>query len=229
MVSKITIGDVRGLLMNADKRPVLRLLPELDEVSRGYALAHLGDAEDIAKQVWLLNATDWIRGEYDILLNLCKDLDYSGFDRELHTFSLKIAEDALKDSSKKTHDKQGCKVLKEGLSFLDSKRKWINGEVSNKELRKRIYELWDVYRAANNQSNWATYWAAYKIASSAASLSAEEAAYNTISWAVYRTEYRDEERKKQLELLGDILEDSVGIQRGFEGESLESKVSEGGL
>jgi len=211
MVSQVTIGDIRGLLVDADKRPVLRLLPEMDEVCRGYAIAHLGDdgcsLEDITEQVWVLNVTDWIRGQKTISFNLCKTLDYSGFDRELHEFALRIAEDLFN-----SHEKKGGKILKGTRELLEIKRRWIEGEVSNKELREDRIAYWDAYK---DTGDWEVFgaasWAAYGVAYGAASLDAD--------WAAYRAA----EAKNKLELLGDMLEDSVGIKRGFKGESLDSK------
>jgi len=219
MGSKVGLGDIRGLLIDSDKRPVLRLLPQMDEVSRGYAIAHLGgdgcSIEDIANQVWILNTTDWIRGLDYIPWILCKNLDYSGFDGALHEFAVKVAEDFLV-----SHEKREGEALKESWDLLELKRKWMEREISDKELEKAraadLAAFWDAYGVADR----AAYWAADR--------AAEEAAYKTISWAVHRAEYRDVEKKKQLELLGDILEDSVGIQGGVEGKSLESKVLEGG-
>jgi len=207
MGSKVGLGDIRGLLVDADKRPVLRLLPQMDEVSRGYALSHLGgdgcSIEDIASQVWTLNVTDWLREQKKISRDLCKDLDLSGFDMALHEFALRIAEDLF------NHEKKGWKVSKESWDLLDIKRRWIKGEVSDEELR----EAKDAYRVGASAASWAVYGAAY--------------------WAAYRVAYHAAysaaDRKRQLELLADILEDSVGIQRGVEEKSLESKVLAGGL
>jgi len=226
MVSKVTIGDIRGLLMDSDKRPVLRLLPEMDEVCRGYALAHLGDIEAIASQVWVLNVTDWIRGQKIISFNLCKTLDDSGLGRELHEFALKITEDLLRP-----HEKQGGQVFKESWKLLEVKRRWIKGEVSDEELREA--------RAASSSAYSATYGAASRPGYSAAR-SADRAADTAVywagsrtaswaaSWATYWAADTAAERKKQVELLGDTMEDTVGIERGFKGENLESKVSKGG-
>jgi len=217
MVSKVTIGDVRGLLVEADKRPVLRLLPEMDEVCRRYALAHLGDIEAIASQVWMLNATDWIRGQDELSWNLCKTLDYSGLDRELHEFAIKTAEDFFIFKKK-----QGGQVFKESWKLLEVKRRWMKEEVSDEELREA--------RAASASSS--AYSSVDTVAYWAVNGAADKAAYMAAYWDAYRATDRATdraaERKKQLELLGDILEDAVGIERGFKGESLESKVSEGG-
>ena len=225
MVSEVTIGDIRGLLLDTDKRPVLRLLPQMDEVCREYAIDHLGDAgcslEDIASQVWLLNATDWIRGQDCITGYLCKNLNHSGFSRVLHEFAIKVAEDPLR-----FHEKQGGRVLKESWELLDMKRRWIDGEISDKELGKAraiyrdIYRI-DVYLVADR--------AAYSSADLAAYLAAYWAAYGTVNGIANGTANEAIERKKQVNLLGDMLEDSVGIERGVKGESLESKVSGGGL
>jgi len=207
MVSKVTIRDIRGLLMDSDKRPVLRLLPEMDEVCRGYALAHLGDIEAIVSQAWMLNATDWIRGQKKISFNLCKTLDYSGCNKELHEFALRIVEDLFN-----SHEKKGGQVSKESWELLKLKKRWIDGQVSDKELREARIAYWDTYLA--------TGWAAYG--------DADWAAYGVASLDAYWAAYRAAEANNKLELLGDMLEDSIGIERGFKGESLESKVSEGG-
>lgn len=44
MGNKMAIGDMRGILMNPDKRLVLLLLPQMDEILREYAIAHLVDS-----------------------------------------------------------------------------------------------------------------------------------------------------------------------------------------
>ena len=195
MVSEVTIGDIRGLLMDADKRPVLRLLPQMDEVCRGYAIAHLGDIENIAGQVWLLNTTDWIRGQDEISLNLCKNLNHSGFSSVLHEFAIRVSEDSLR-----SHEKQGGQVLKESWELLDMKRRWMEGEISDKELD----DARNVYRNVYRNAYWAAYEAAdeaaYRAASSAADLAADRAADRAVK------------RNKQMELLGDMLEDSVGLR-----------------
>jgi len=220
MDSKVGLGDIRGLLVDSDKRPVLRLLPDLDEVSRGYALSHLGDAEAIAKQVWVLNATDWLRGKDEISWNLYKTLAYNGFSRVLHEFALKITEDFLV-----SHKKQGGQVLKESWELLLLKRRWMEGEILDEELdNARTAE-----RAASRAAHMAAYWAANRVA--------HMAAYWVAYWAAYMAAYMAADgaadwaadKKKQVELLADILEDSVGIERGVEGKSLESKVLTGGL
>jgi len=221
MDSKVGLGDIRGLLVDSDKRPVLRLLPQMDEVSRGYALSHLGDAEAIAKQVWVLNATDWIRGHYEISWRLCKDLDLSGFDRALHEFAMKIAEDLFN-----FHEKKGWKVSKESWELLKVKRRWIGGEVSDEEFKKE--------RVAYRSASWVAYWAVDLIAYWAADMDADLAANLAISWAAYYgpSYYGPSwvgEEKRQVGLLGDMLEDAVGIERGVEEKSLESKVLTGGL
>jgi len=226
MVSKITIGDVRGVLMDSDKRPVLRLLPELDEVSRGYALAHLGDAEDIADQVWLLNATDWIRGGDYLTGYLCEDLVFTGFSRVLHEFALKVAEDFLK-----SREKQGGEILKKSWDLLGVKRRWLEGEISDRELEKARdaegYTYWTVGWAADRDAVSAADMTAYRSADMTAAELVSRAAVGTTSTATDWAAYRAAVQKKQLELLGDMLDDSVGIQRGVKEESLESKVKKG--
>jgi len=220
MVSQVTIGDIRGFLVDADKRPVLRLLPQMDEVCRGYVIAHLGDIESIAGQVWLLNTTDWLREQNEIYGELYKTLDYMGFPRVLHEFSMKIAEDSLR-----SHEKQGGQVLKTSWELLKVKRRWMEGEISDKEFddARAAYRVGD--KAADRAADWDVGWAAYWAASRSAYQAAYWAAYGTADVSAYSAAYR----KRQLELLADILEDAVGIKRGFEGKSLESKVSEGGL
>jgi len=223
MGSKVELGDVRGLLMDADKRPVLRLLPQMDSVSRGYAIAHLGDdgcsLEDIASQVWTLNATDWLRGQDEFSWSLYKTLAYSGFDRALHEFAMKVAEDFLRDRKK-----QGQKVSKESWELLHLKRRWLDGEVSDEELK----DSRDVYRDSYTDVEVVAYWAASRIADWAASFAAYWAAVRAIDWATVRAADGAAVQKGQMDLLGDMLEDSVGIQRGVEEKSLESKVIEGG-
>ena len=208
MGSKVGLGDIRGLLVDTDKRPVLRLLPQMDSMSRGYALSHLGDAgcsiEDIADQVWLLNATDWMREQKKISWNLCKDLDDSGLDRVLHEFALKIVENFLI-----FNEKQVDKRFKGTWDLLQIKRKWLEGEVSDKTLDNTRDADWAAYSAASSAADWAAYRAADRAAYWAAYSAADRAAY----WATDRAA----EQKKQLELLGEMLEDSVGIERGVEG------------
>jgi len=212
MGSKVGLGDVRGLLVDADKRPVLRLLPQMDSVSRGYAIAHLGDdgysIDDIAEQVWVLNATDWLRGQDEFSWSLFKDLDSGGFSRALHEFAMKVAEDFLR-----TEEKQGQKVSKESWELLGVKRRWIEGEISDKELKD------------SRATDWAANGAVYRAAFWAVDRAVDRAAYMAAYWAAYSAA----DRKRQLELLADILEDSIGIQRGVEEKSLESKVLAGGL
>jgi len=215
MVSKVTIGDIRGLLVDADKRPVLRLMPEMDEVCRGYTIAHLGDAETIASQAWMLNATDWIRGQKKISFNLCKILNSGGFNRELHQFALRIAEDLFN-----SHEKQGIKILKVTCELLERKRRWMEGEVSDKELNEARVVCLDAYGAVGWDVDWAVYGAVY----SATDWSADWAAYGAADWAADWAADAAVVIKKQLEWLGELLEDAVGIERGFNGESLESKV-----
>jgi len=208
------LGEVRGLLVDADKRPVLRLLPEMDEMSRGYALSHLGDTgcslEAIADQVWLLNATDWLRGQDELSWSLYKTLNHRGFSRVLHEFAMKVAEDFLRDRKK-----QGGQVLKKSLELLEVKRRWMKGEISDQELR----EATDAYRVAASAASWAALGAAY--------WAADRAAYHAAYWAEHSAADGDVEKKKQVELLVDMLEDSVGIQRGqvrLLGEMLEDSV-----
>jgi len=240
MGSKVGLGDIRGLLVDADKRPLLRLLPQMDEVCRGYALAHLGDAgysiEGIAEQVWLLNATDWMRGVDKLSWSLYKKLNHSGFSRVLHEFAMKIAEDFLRD-----REKQGQKVLKESWDLLQIKRKWMEGQVSDKELdnaRNAFRDAdwaayWAAYRAANWDADWAADLAANWDADWAAYWAADRVAYAAAYWAASRiadwAAHGAAVQKGQMDLLGDMLEDSVGIQRGVEEKSLESKVLAGGL
>jgi len=239
MAHKVTIGDIRGLLLDADKRPLLRLLPRMDEVCRGYAIAHLGDIEIIANQVWVLNATDWLMEQKQISRNLCKDLAFSGFNRVLHEFAIKIAEDSLR-----SHEKQGGQVLKTSWELLKVKRRWMEGEISDKELDDARAALGAAYRAADWAAYWAThsaadwathsaadwaadraaerfvnltaywaavravdwaaYWAADGAADGAADLAADRAADRVVNWAVVR--------KNQMNLLGDMLEDSAGLR-----------------
>ena len=205
MGSKVGLGAVRGLLVDADKRPVLRLLPQMDEVCRGYAIAHLGgdgcSIEDTASQVWLLNATDWIKRQDEIQESLCKDLDSGGFSRVLHEFAMKVAEDFLRDRKK-----QGQKVSKESWELLHLKRRWLDGEVSDEELKTPRTAYWAAYRAADLAADMVAYWAAYWAAS--------WAAYWATYWETDRVENWATEKKKQVELLVEMLEDSVGIERG---------------
>jgi len=237
MVSKVTIGDIRGLLVDADKRHVLRLLPEMDEVCRGYTIAHLGNdgcsIEDIANQVWILNATDWMRGQKKIFFNLCKTLDYSGFDRVLHTFSLKIAEDFLQDQRR-----QGRRFSKKTWKLLEIKRRWMDGEVSDEELDNARYAYLDAYRVTYSNRGRTVYGSAKGGVYGSAEATAYWAAHSAASWAASRAVsraagraadgYKDIGRKKQVELLGDMMEDSVGIERGVKGKNFESKLFKGG-
>jgi len=231
MVSQVTIGDIRGLLMDSDKRPVLRLLPEMNEVCRGYTIAHLGDAgyslEDIANQVWMLNVTNWIKRQDELSWNLFKDLYFYGFERELHEFALKTAKHYLL-----YYNKKGERVLKKSVEILKAKRKWLDGKVSTFKFMKMLI-------AYNNLDYYGDYLGAYYTAASAADGDACKAArqtmYTIASWATEFTTYAEfdatfqTEINKQFHLLADMLEDTVGIERGFNGESLESKVFEGGL
>jgi len=234
MVSEVTIGDIRGLLLDTDKRPLLRLLPRMDEVCRGYAIAHLGDIgrsiEAIASQVWLLNAIDWMRAKNEIYWRLCKTLAYSGFDGVLHEFAMRAAEDLLV-----FHGNQGGQDLKESWELLQLKRRWIEGEVSKEELDKArtvswdasIHEKLDLNVAAAMAAFWATDTASYRAASRAVDWVVFHAAYRSTLSAEKRSTKRSVEKKRQMELLGDMLEDSAGIQRGVEGKTLDSKVFSG--
>ena len=221
------IGDIRGMLLDADKRPVLRLLPELDEVCRGYVLNHLRDAgcsiEDIANQAWLLNATDWMRGQDKIEESLCKDLDYGGLDRELHEFAIKITEDLLK-----LHEKQGDQVSKESWELLGVKRRWIKGEISDKELDNVRVPYWTALRDTASHALRDTashaHWAVLRAILRAVSRTALGAALGAAHWAAMRATEMAAVQKGQMDLLGDMLEDSVGIERGVKGKSLDSKV-----
>jgi len=139
--------------------------------------------------------------------DLCKDLDDSGLDRVLHEFAMKTTEDFLR-----SHEKQGGQVFKKSWDLLGVKRRWIEGEISDEELDNARIAYWIADRAAERFVNLTAYWAAYWAADWAADL----AAYGTANEAI--------ERKKQMELLGDMLEDSIGIQRGVKGKSLGSKV-----
>jgi len=238
MGSKVGLGDIRGLLVDTDKRPVLRLLPDLDEVCRGYALAHLGgdgcSLDVIADQVWLLNAIDWLRGQDEISWSLYKTLDYSGLDRELHEFAVKVAEDFLV-----SYEKQGGQVLKESWELLGVKRRWIEGEISDKELKDSRDAYWAADWAALGAASWLAYRAAYWVADMAADLSAslaadlaadgaaEMAADGAAEMVVYTAADGAAVQKGQVRLLVEMLEDSVGIERGVERKSLESKVLSG--
>ena len=205
MGSKVGLGDVRGLLMDADKRPVLRLLPEMDEVCRGYAIAHLGgdgcSLEDTANQVWTLNAIDWIREQDEISWSLCQDLDSGGFSMMLHEFAMRIAEDSLRDC-----EEQGGQVFKKSWELLGVKRRWIEGEISDKELDNARDVYRDSYWAANRDVYRAAYWAAKRAANRDVYRVAYWAAHMAADWAAVR--------KNQVNLLGDMLEDSMGIERG---------------
>jgi len=222
------IGDIRGLLSESDNRFVLRLIPDMGEVCRGYTLAYLGDTETIAKQVWILNATDWMRGKNEISWSLYNSCNDNGFYRVLHEFALKLAENLLV-----SHKKQAGEVLEECWALLQLKRRWVDGEASNKELDRAIIACWDAHRAAEERVNVAVsrvaYWAgdrdAYFAASRAGYWDANYAATRAASWDVGWAE----KRKQHVELFADMLEDSVGIERGVEEKTLDSKVLAGDL
>jgi len=223
MGSKVGLGDIRGLLVEADKRPVLRLLPQMDEVCRGYAIAHLGDAETIASQVWLLNTTDWMRKRTHIYFNLARDLDRSGFSSVMHKCSLKIVRNALCLTSK-----LDANFLKDSHELMESMKRWIDGEYSRstysnyREKYKNAYcrELRDMQNYDYSLLNMVYLGSSFNV-----TLSLVDANY----WGYYNSSYPEESEKRNIHLLADMLEDSVGIERGVEEKSLESKVIEGGL
>jgi len=204
MESKVPIGDVRGLLLNPDKRPVLRLLPDLDEVSRGYAIKHIGKPGAIARQVWMIKITDWIRKKERLDLMLCRDLNFCGFKRLLHEFALKIAYKHLISCQDLTGEEN-----KSAQSLLDIKRKWLNGEVSKQELSNAKVLYWstrvDIYSKRSRYT--------YKPIRAAAADSASFAANRT---TLFISMYRGAVKKEALNLLADMLENSAGIDRGVE-------------
>jgi len=203
MVNEVTIGDIRGLLLNSDKRPVLRLLPEMDEVCRGYTLSHLGDAETIAIQAWVLNATDWIKlGDspgYKLLLTLFD----CGYSSELHNFALKAASESIKKRTELYGDK-----LKNAKELLRLKMEWIKGNVSDFELDNARGDYKRTTFGSLGQTSQA-HWGVHSIIYWAAHRSPVRAACDVLYWnGVYMG---DENKLNLLNLLADILEDSTGI------------------
>jgi len=156
---QVTIGDVRGLLLDADKRPVLRLLPQMDEVCRGYAIAHLGDIENIAGQVWILNATDWMRQQTFISLSFMRNSDYHDLQMYIiiENLAIKIAKDSM-SISPKIVDSYFWHVF-------NLKIRYISKEASIEELEeaRKILRYDKINTQGTNRGSyhllWIVYWA----------------------------------------------------------------------
>jgi len=208
-----TLGDIRGLILDTDKRPLLRLIPEMDNVWRDYTLSHLKSPEVTAEQIWRLAVADWIRNEASLAPGTLQNFADYGLEPLLHEYSLRLAMREIDDDRSLSKKAQKC-----SLRLLKAKKNWLNhpNTKTKQLLNKERLSYWNKLIHDDSDRFYTVLSASY--CSGLSSAIDADSQYNVHSNPDRPINLSD------LHILADILEESVGlIQKSLDSKSLKGK------
>jgi len=210
MESIITIQEIRGMLLKKDLRPLLRLLPMMDELCRGYTISHIGTPEDVAEQAWVLNAIDWARQED--FYEYYKDIVYAGYDRAVHKSAYAIAFALLENEKDFMLERKKDTTSNKILYIFDIKKKWINNEIDDATLIEYHNEynnyIWSQFK---DKTLWEDYWYLLRSICSATGFDIAFNYAKTVDFAFDLILFTEDLLNDLNDLLLDTIENEVGI------------------